>query len=97
MDGNGAARCLKAWALDILQVTSSRKFKLLINVKGKRIILTISASQDEKEETELKLPELEVKYWVGLEAQARDIRLLASCKLEFTNRSEELGYIARDQ
>jgi hypothetical protein len=87
MDGNGAARCLKEWALDILQVTSSRRFKL--NVKGKQIILAISASQDEKEGTELKLPEPEVKYWAGL--AARDTRL-ASCKFEL-NRSEELGYI----
>jgi len=62
--------------------------------KEKRIILTISASQDEKEGTELpvKLPDPEVRYWVGLAAQ--DIRL-ASCKLEF-NRSEEPEYIAGD-
>lgn len=62
--------------------------------KERIIILTISASQDEREGTELpvKLPDPEVRYWVGL--AARDIRL-ASCELEF-NRSEKSEYMAGD-
>lgn len=78
------------WHLVGVQRSMFNMFNL--NDKRKIIMLTISASHErEIEGTVLKLPESEVRYWVGLAAM--DIRL-ASWKLEFKNRSEEDVYIA---